>query len=215
LAVVWEHRKISGSGPKNSTMDTTSLSFLDPTGAGYWIGGASASGDKKPRGQGVLASGWSAALSQSALWVAQMVSIKPGSTTTTTTTNDSSTYGTESGSTVSTVAAAASPVCGSPGQTDGKACAYATQTYPVPVGVDNTFLGTTVDFTNSTNGYSALGTCRLYKFGLTSSATNYAYGRRQASGDGKIREDVKRYHGTQVRAALQRLEPALRVAWVL
>ena len=197
LAVVWEHRKIGGSGPKNSTMDTTSSSFLDPTGTGFWVGGASASGNKKPPGQGIAAGGWSATLSQSALWVAQVVSVVPGTTTTTTTTNYDGTYGTESGATVSAVAAAASPACGNPAQTDGRPCAYATQSYAVPGGYDNTFLATTVDFTNSTNGYSALGTCRLYKFGPpTTSPTNYAYGRRQAtSGDGKVREDVTRYYG--------------------
>jgi type II secretory pathway pseudopilin PulG len=197
LAVIWEHHKIGGSGNKASTMNTTSSSYVDmPAGDPLVVGGASAGGDKHPAGQGVLASGWSATLSQSALWVAQLVSLKPNSTTTTTTTTG--TAGTETGSTVSATAASVSPACGSPSQTDGKPCAYAAQSIAVPSGVDNSFLSTTVDFTNSTNGYTGLGTCRLYKYSPPNTgSTNYAYGRRQAtSGDGKVREDVKRYYGT-------------------
>jgi type II secretory pathway pseudopilin PulG len=197
LAVVWEHHKIGGSGTKSSTMNTTSSSYVDmPAGDPLVVGGASAGGDKRPAGQGVLASGWSASLGQSALWVAQLVSLKPNSTTTTTTTTGNP--GTETGSTVSATAASASPACGNPSQTDGKPCAYAVQSYAVPSGVDNAFLSTTVDFTNSTNGYSGLETCRLYKFvPPDTSPANYAYGRRQAtSGDGKVREDVTRYYGT-------------------
>jgi type II secretory pathway pseudopilin PulG len=196
LAVVWEHRKIGGTSTKSSTMDTTSSSFLDPTGAGFWVGGASSGGNKQPPGQGVAENAWSANLSQSVPWVAQMISLKPGSTTSTTTTTG--TAGTETGSTVSATAASVSPACGSPSQTDGKPCAYAAQSIGVPSGVDNAFLSTTVDFTNSTNGYSGLGTCRLYKFSPpNTSPTNYAYGSRQATSSlGKVREDVKRYYGT-------------------
>jgi type II secretory pathway pseudopilin PulG len=198
LAVVWEHRKIGGSGTKSGTMNTTSASFLDPTGVDFWAGGASAGGNKQPPGQGVAENPWSATLGQSVPWVAQMVSLIPNTTTTTTTTTDYGTYGTETGSTVSTTAASASPACGSPSQTDGKPCAYATQSYAVPSGVDNAFLATTVDFSNSTNGYSALGTCRLYKFSPpNSSPTNYADGDRQVgSGVDRVAEDVSRSYGT-------------------
>jgi type II secretory pathway pseudopilin PulG len=200
LAVVWMHRKTSQGGSQvTGTMNTTSASYLDPTGTDFWAGGASAGGNKQPPGQGVQVSGWSASLSSSAPWVAQMVSLRPGTTTTTTTTNDYSTYGTETGTTVSTVSASVLPACGSPTQTDGKPCGYATQSYAFPSNVDSTFLATTVDFSNASS-YSGLGTCRLYKFGVpTNSGTSYAYGRRQlTSGDGKVREDVKRYYGTHI-----------------
>jgi type II secretory pathway pseudopilin PulG len=198
LVVEWWQRKPAGGNPgATGTINTTSSSYVDaPPGDPLWVAGAAAGGDKHPPGQGVLTSGWTASLSQSALWVAQLVSLKPNSTTSTTTTTG--TAGTETGSTVSATAASVSPACGSPSQTDGKPCAYAVQSIGVPSGVDNAFLSTTVDFTNSTNGYTGLGTCRLYKFSPpNTSPTNYAYGRRQAtSGDGKVREDVKRYYGT-------------------
>jgi hypothetical protein len=127
-----------------------------------------------------------------------MLVLAPDKTTTTTVTTGPP--GTESGSTVSVTAAAASPACGNPTQPpDGRPCAYAAQSYAAPGGyTDGTFLSTNVDFTNSTNGYTALGACRLYQFSPPStSPTNYAYGRRMASsGDGKVREDVTRYFGT-------------------
>ena len=192
LAVVWEHRKVSGSGQKSATMDTTSSSFVTPSGTTpWWVGGASASGDKKPAGAGVDAPGWSATLSQSTPWVAQMVSLKPNIISTTTTTTGSP--GSESGSTVSTTAAAASPSCGSPAQTDGKACAYSTQSYAVPSGADNAFLSTTADLSGS-----GAGTCKLFNFmPPNNSATNYAYGRRSnVSGNERVSESVTRSYGT-------------------
>jgi hypothetical protein len=200
LVVQWYQRNPSGGNPgTKGIINTTSSSYVDaPAGDPLVVGGASAGGDKHPPGQGVLTSGWTASLSQSALWVAQLVSLKPNTITTSTTTTG--TAGTETGSTVSTTAASVSPACGSPTQTDvpPKPCAYATQSIAVPSGVDNAFLSTTVDFTNSTNGYTGLGTCRLYKFSPpNTSPTNYAYGSRQATSSvGKVREDVKRYYGT-------------------
>jgi len=70
--------------------------------------------------------------------------------------------------------------------------------------VDNAFLSTIVDFSGSTNGYTGLGTCRLYAYNPpNASVTNYAYGRRQATtGDGKVRQDVKRYYGTHTFGSL-------------
>jgi hypothetical protein len=115
-------------------------------------------------------------------WVAQSVALTPYTNT--------GSPGTESGSTVSTTSAAASPVCGIPAQTDGKPCAYASQSY---TSGNQAFLDTTADL----NGYG-VGKCVLYSFGPpTSNPTSYAYGRRAAtSGDGKLVEDVKRYYGT-------------------
>jgi Tfp pilus assembly protein PilV len=121
-------------------------------------------------------------------WVGSAVALRHGSTT--------AAAGTETAAGVSVTAASAGTPCGSPTQTDGKACAYATQSYSSS---NAAFLDTKVDLT----GYG-LGTCSLYSFSPPSTnPTNLAYGRKQAtSGDGKVAENVTRYYGTHTFGSL-------------
>jgi hypothetical protein len=123
-----------------------------------------------------------ATINASTDWLAQTIALRPSLTT--------GPAGTETGATVSTTAAASTPACGTPAQTDGKPCAYATQSYS---STNQGYFDTTVDL----SGYG-LGKCVLYSLNPPSSnPTSYAYGRRAAtSGDGKLTEDVKRYYGT-------------------
>jgi hypothetical protein len=100
---------------------------------------------------------------------------------------------------VSTTQAALATPCASPTQTDQKACAYATQSYTVPTGVDNAFLSTTADL----SGYGA-GTCRIYKFNPpTTNPTNSAYSRRLlTTPNERVRSVVTRYYGTHTFGSL-------------
>ena len=100
------------------------------------------------------------------------------------------TPGSESGQTTSVVTATGSPVCGSPSQTDSRACSYGTESYavsPAPI------ISTTLSLAGS-----GAGTCQLYQFTPnTSAGTTSVYADRGpgSGGIGVVTDSITRYSG--------------------